>query len=126
MAVVIFVCGSVILYNLEKWFLKREGTVYLYYAMIAGFVGCTIYAEIVSVFTGGGLKANIFLCILTISLAILYRKKLLADLKNVFKKTVIENVVNFLIVVCVFGFFLTISGTPIMLFASGDTGFYHS
>lgn len=126
MATIMFVLGGAVLYSLHRWFLKEEGEVSLYHALICGYVVCTVYAEIICLFMRISIAANLLLIAITVCAGIHYKKGIGDVIKKSMGGSKADVILAITLVILIFGFLLTISGTPIMIFASGDTGFYHS
>ncbi|MCM1188854.1 MAG: hypothetical protein NC541_06120 [bacterium] len=127
MALIMAVLGTAVLHALQVWFLGEKDTdISLYYALMCGYVVCTVYAETVSLFMKVSTAANGILILITVCTGILCRKELSRMIACFLRQRKRDIVLGVGLTVAVFGFFLSVSGTPILLLASGDTGFYHS
>lgn len=126
MTIIMLVLGNAVLCGLSNWFIKKNKIVSVFYSIVCGYVTCTVYSMLISTFMRVNIEANVILIILTILAGILSRKSLYRLFSSIVDLPIKDKILYSVIIIFVFGFMLTISGTPIILYLSGDTGFYHS
>lgn len=122
MFIMMLVVGTSTLHIIVQYIFKDNIKVSPYYCVVCGYVVLTIYAEIFSIFHKVGILANSILLVISIILGFFFYKKIW----NVVRELLLAKWWKWFVVIGVFTFLLTISGTPILLFSSGDTGLYHS
>lgn len=121
-----FVLGNTTLCCISKWIIKKFEFYSVFYSIVCGYIVCTVYAMIVSIFMRVNIEANILLILLTIFAGVISRRHLYNLFRNIINISKTEKILMALLIFLVFGFMLTISGTPILIFSSGDTGYYHA
>lgn len=127
MTIIMFVLGSVTTQLLHRWFVgKGESQISLCHVLVCGYVVCTVYAETVSLFMGVNIAANGILILIIICSGLFFRRELSSEIRRFLSRKKSDIILGGVLTIVVYGFFLSVSGTPILLLASGDTGFYHS
>ena len=126
MTIIMLVLGNATLCCVSKWLIKKYEFYSAFYSIVCGYIVCTIYAMIVSVFMRVSIEANIILIILTVFAGVISSRHLHYLFRNIINLDKTEKIIIVLLIFLVFGFMLTISGTPILIFSSGDTGYYHA